>query len=109
MEVAQVAVEGDAGEGAFVGDGIDKHAQLGAACLDRAAGVDGVWVEATGLAQEGTQEAAFGLDWRGCAGRQDARGIGHGDQPRAESAAAGGGEGVIIDDDFTGKRAIRPI
>ena len=86
MEVAQVAVEGDAGEGAFVGDGIDKHAQLGTACLDRAAGVDGVWVEATGLAQQGAQ-AAFGLDWRGCAGRQDARGIGHGDEPRAKSAA----------------------
>ena len=51
MEVAQVAVEGDAGEGAFVGDGIDKHAQLGAARLDRAAGADGVRVEAAGLAQ----------------------------------------------------------
>ena len=68
MEVTQVAVEGDAGEGAFVGDGIDKHAQLGAARLDRAAGVDGIWVEAAGFAQQGTQ-AACGLDWRCRAGR----------------------------------------
>ena len=68
MEVAQVAVEGDAGEGAFVGDGIDKHAQLGAACLDRAAGVDGIRVEAAGFVQQGTQ-ATFGLDGRCRAGR----------------------------------------
>ena len=55
MEVAQVAVEGDACEGPFVGDGINEHAQLGTAGLDRTAGAYRIRVEAARLAQQGTQ------------------------------------------------------
>ena len=99
-----MAVEGHAGHRALVRDGIDDDAQLWAAGLDGAAGAHGFGVELARLAQE-RAEAALGFDGEvaRAARMPGHRSSGLGVRRRSWG---GGGERVVIDDDFAGESAV---